>query len=123
MESGKYYLLDEKGQGTPINPNGTFRPKFRANYSGFVNHKTRYVDSSNDPSVLHFAPDPNPQTNYHNPVPDKFEGYAQYPYQLSKDIPNYLKRPGETPKNTRGKAKSLILSNKGQQLEEVKAKK
>ena len=62
MDSGKYLLLDESGKATNINLNGTFRPKFRPNYSGFVGHKARYNDSTNDPSVLHFAPDPNPQT-------------------------------------------------------------
>jgi hypothetical protein len=82
IESGKYFLLDEQGSATRINPNGTFRPKFRPQYSGFVNHKTRYVDSSSDPSVLHFAPDPEPRTSYRNPIPDKFSGYAQFPYQL-----------------------------------------
>lgn len=43
MEKGKYYLLDEQGASTPINPNGTFKPKFRPNFSGFVDHKSRYV--------------------------------------------------------------------------------
>jgi hypothetical protein len=40
------------------------------------------MDSSTDPSVLHFAPDPAPQTKYYNPIPDKFAGYAQYPYKM-----------------------------------------
>ena len=72
MESGKYYLIDEKGKATDIHPNGSYKPHFKPNYSGFVNHKTRYLDSASDPAVLHFAPDPNPRTDYHNPVPDKF---------------------------------------------------
>lgn len=86
-------MLDEKGTPTNINPNGTFRPKFRSNYSGFVTHKARYNDAANDPSVLHFAPDSSPQTSYHNPMPDKFAGYAQFPYQLNTNTPSYLRRP------------------------------
>ena len=50
-------LLDQQGKATNINPNGTFKPRFRPNYSAFVNHKQRYIDSVDDPSVLHFAPD------------------------------------------------------------------
>lgn len=92
-----------------INPTGTFKPKFRPNYSGFVNHKSRYTDSQLDPSVLHFAPDPEPKTNYHNPMPDKFAGYSQFPYKIGKDFPAYLKKPGEPAEYQRRKAQSLIL--------------
>lgn len=95
----------------PINPNGTFHPKFKANYSGFVNHKSRYIDSQNDPSILHFAPDPAPKTNYHNPMPEKFVGYAQYPYKLKEQLPVYLKKPSEKGDYQRRKAQSLILGN------------
>jgi hypothetical protein len=65
-----------------INPNGTFQPKFRPNYSGFVDHKSRYNDSKIDPTVLHFAPDPSPHTAYYTPMPDKFAGYSQFPYKM-----------------------------------------
>ena len=94
MDTGKYFLIDEKGTSTDVHPNGSYKSKFKPQYSGFVDHKTRYIDAEKDPSVLHFAPDPNPQTKYHNPTPDKFSGYAQFPYQLNKNIPSYLKRPG-----------------------------
>jgi hypothetical protein len=43
----------------------------------------RYNDAKIDPSVLHYAPDPQPNTKYSNPIPDKFAGYAQYPYKLN----------------------------------------
>ena len=62
MDSGKYLLLDEQGSASHINPNGTFRPKFRSDFSGFVNHKTRYIESTKDPTALHFAPDSEPKT-------------------------------------------------------------
>lgn len=77
-------MLDEHGKTMNINLNGTFRPKFRANYSGFVDHKSRYNDAKLDPAILHFAPDPEPRTTFYNPMPDKFAGYAQYPYQLKQ---------------------------------------
>ncbi|MCB0371271.1 MAG: hypothetical protein KDD45_18100 [Bdellovibrionales bacterium] len=60
--------------------------------------------------MLHFAPDPAPKTTYHNPIPDKFAGYAQFPYQLQKELPVYLKKPWETPKYPRKKTHSLILN-------------
>lgn len=66
-----------------VNPNGTFRPKFTPNFSGFVDHNRRYKEAQADPALLHFAPDPTPHTSYHNPVPEKFTGYAQFPYQLT----------------------------------------
>ena len=59
--------------------------------------------------MLHFAPDPNPQTNYHNPVPDKFAGYAQFPYKIKPDLPVYLKKPGEAGNYPRKKAQSLMI--------------
>ena len=122
MDSGKYHLIDEQGTATRISPNGTFKPKFRANYSGFVNHKDRYRDSPNDPSVLHFAPEPEPRTSYNNPVPDKFSGYAQFPYQLKKELPVYLKKPGEIPKFTRRKTQSLSLKKQAESSPEVRSK-
>lgn len=64
MESGKYYLMDPEGKHTPVNMNGTMRPKFKANFSGFVNHKNRYVEAQIDPSVLHFAPDTELKAKY-----------------------------------------------------------
>lgn len=94
-----------------INPNGTFQPKFRPNYSGFVNHKKRYADAKIDPTVLHFAPDPMPRTTYHNPVNDKFAGYAQFPYKLQPELPSYLKKPTDKPEYKRKKAQSLILNH------------
>lgn len=94
-----------------VNPNGTFRPKFTPNFSGFVDHKSRYRDAQADPALLHFAPDPAPHTTYHNPLPDKFSGYAQFPYQLADGLPPYLRRPSDhpPPNYARQKAQSLIL--------------
>jgi len=94
-----------------VNPNGTFRPKFTPNFSGFVDHKSRYRDAQTDPALLHFAPDSSPQTSYHNPVPDKFSGYAQFPYQMKEGLPKYLKKPSDEPsaQYLRQKAQSLIL--------------
>jgi len=43
-------------------------------------------------------------------MPDKFSGYAQFPYQLKKELPSYLKRPGETPKYYRRKTHSLLIN-------------
>ena len=101
--------MDVEGKTTHVNPNGTFRPRFRPNYSGFVNHKNRYSDAKADPSVLHFAPDPAPNTLYHNPMPKKFAGYAQYPYQLTSEFPHYLKKPTEEAQYPRKKTQSLIM--------------
>jgi hypothetical protein len=33
---------------------------------------------------LHFAPDPTPKSGYHQPMTNKFAGYAQYPYKIGK---------------------------------------
>jgi hypothetical protein len=56
-------------------------------------------------------------------MPDKFSGYAQFPYQLQKELPHYLKRPGETPKYHRRKTHSLLLNKPAEnkvQAKEIK---
>ena len=42
-------------------------------------------------------------------MPDKFRGYAQFPYQLQPELPKYLKKHGEPGNYPRKKAQSLIL--------------
>lgn len=97
------------GKAVSINPTGTFRPKFKQNFSGFVTHKDRYKEAQFDPSILHFAPENKTPKIYYNPMPDKFAGYAQYPYKLNKDFPAYLAKPGSSNSNQKKKATSVIL--------------
>lgn len=44
-------------------------------------------------------------------MPDKFAGYAQYPYKMKDQFPAYLKKPDEPHDYQRRKAQSLILGN------------
>ncbi len=62
------------------------KPKFRSNFTGFATHNSRYLEAAKDPSVLHYAPDNYfvKANSYHTPMPDKFAGYAQFPYKLRK---------------------------------------
>lgn len=70
----------------PINKNGTLPAKFKNAFSGFASHKVRYLEAAKDPALLHFAPDLTftRDNSYHTPMPDKFSGYAQYPYHIKK---------------------------------------
>jgi len=49
-------------------------------------------------------------------VPDKFTGYAQYPYQMKEQLPTYLAKPSASPSYPKKKAQSLILGKEDRKL-------
>lgn len=50
-------------------------------------------------------------------MPDKFTGYAQYPYQMKEELPNYLSKPSASPSYPKKKAQSLILGKEDRKLQ------
>ena len=59
MQSGQYLLHTEDGTDKPISKIGTFKPKFRKNFTGFVYPKDRYEAAELDKTALHYAPNLN----------------------------------------------------------------
>ena len=90
MHSGKYKMLTEDGAEHPIYKTGSFKPKFRKDFTGFASPKDRYQLAKEDGAALHFAPDFSYKKHhsFYTPTTKKFVGYTQMPYQLrEKEIP------------------------------------
>lgn len=56
MNSGKYLLLAEDGSEREINKIGTFKPRFRKQFSGFATPQDRYEEAKKDDTALHYTP-------------------------------------------------------------------
>lgn len=91
-------MLLEDGSERAISKLGTFRPKFRPNFTGFVAPKDRYEASKQDITALHFAPNQNldKKNPYYTPTTRKFIGYAQQPYLIKgRKISQHLSDPNK----------------------------
>ena len=121
MQTGNFLLLAEDGSETPISKIGTFRPKFRKNFTGFVTPKERYEAAKLDKTALHYAPDLTfrKENSYYTPITRKFIGYAQQPYKIKgRNISAHLDNPDHSHK-FKNSAPSLKKSHSEHKEEKI----
>jgi hypothetical protein len=89
-QEDKNYLLKKDGREMESNRRGDHPAKFIPYFSGFYNFKHRLEKAKNNEALMYVKPNLKYKKHFRHPISTKFKGYAQYPYDIAKTLPEHL---------------------------------